>query len=167
MSAGDVLKNARSQVDKLPNIGSHNLEYHLEKGILTVRGEVSSFQAREDIGKVLGAAPGVTLLVNQITVQPRSHLPLESEVNPSTYTNNELHTLLLERLKAEKGVSLEGVSLSVDQGNVVLYGDKADFESIDKILSVLLMADGVRRVENKATVQGRPYAAIRFPDLSR
>lgn len=164
---GDVLRSAKTEVDALPNIGAHTLEYHMEKGILTVSGEVSNFQARENIGQVLGALPGVELVVNQITVQPRSRIPLESELHPPSYSNAELHTLLLERLKAERGISLDGISLSVDKGNVVLYGDKPDFESIDRILSILLMADGVLRVENQATVNGRPYASIQFPDLSR
>jgi hypothetical protein len=162
-----VVSEAQRRVDALPRLGIHKLEYHMRGHTLTVSGQVESFETRSILQETLSDIPEVDIVVNQIAVLPHNGLPLESDVNPVHYTDAELLQVVTDRLRNESGVSLDGIQLQASNGTIIMKGDKQHFEQIDKILSVVLMTDGVKAVKNFATVSGKPYASIPFPNLER
>lgn len=116
----------------------------VDGGVVTLSGMVSSDAERKEFVRSASNIPGVTTVVDELRVPP----PLTDEQ-------------LIERVKmalSTEGLTSAGpVNVDSSNGTVMVSGDRRSFREVDKVLSVVLMVDGVDDVKSSMTVNGMSY----------
>lgn len=113
-------------------------------GVALLTGTVGSEEERSRFLEAARATSGVTTVVDNLRVPP----PL---------SDDQLAQNVRAALAQENLLSAGDVAIDSKRGTVTVRGDRSSFREVDKLLSVVLMVDGVEDVRSQMTVKGNSY----------
>jgi osmotically-inducible protein OsmY len=142
-----IIKALQARIKAMKSQSSR-IKLWFENGIIYPIGRVKSLRKKEQLEKIIASAPGVEKVVDS-----GLEVPLNSE------TDREIEDRVNHEILRVKGVRLEAVTCSVNDGNVVLAGTVADKSSLLKLNSRIFNIFGVRSFRNLAAVSPEEFKA--------
>lgn len=138
------LEKLKSKVDRHPELLDAEINLAFINGVLTVSGFVDSEEKKQLVTELFTEAPEISDVNNCLVIG-------------SAVPDKQLAASVLKALQENKDIDTDKISvLSVD-GKIVLEGSQKDFRSIDSALATVLNTKGVRDIENRLTINGKPY----------
>lgn len=134
----------RSELMARPDLRNFNIEVQESQGKVVLSGLTQTQGEAQIAEQVARSHQGVTKVDNQISVRP----------GPG---NSELALRVRRALLGEGDIKLDSLEISANNGTVTLRGDRTDFRDIDRILSVAMMVEGVKNVNNQLTIGQQRY----------
>lgn len=138
------LEKLKSKIDRHPELLEDEINLSLINGVLTVSGFVDSEEKKELVTELFTEAPEIREINNCLVIG-------------SAVPDTQLAAAVVKALQQNQDIEPNNISvLSVD-GKIVLEGSQKDFRSIDSALATVLNTKGVRDIENRLTINGKPY----------
>jgi osmotically-inducible protein OsmY len=134
-----VRKEALLAVKKLSNLKSYEVDVSVGDKSIEVLGNATEPVDITKIGNAIREVAGKRVVENKMTLRTR----------PS---DSELEELVRRALSEESNLDWQGIDISVHQGVAMFEGTKPSHRTIDRILSIANMVDGIARVDSKMTV---------------
>jgi len=152
----DILKEVGNEISALENLGKYQVDYEYQRGEIILHGSASSEISRLRIEKAALSVKGVKSVTNQIKIVPDlEQVAVRSAPIPPS--DQAILESIKKSLRENEGFDLHGVSVEVKNGQVTISGSQHSFRAVDKILSVVLMVDGVKDINSQLLVNGSAY----------
>lgn len=135
----DLRKNVLDTIGKLSGLGLHEISVFAQGEKIMLSGSTASQKDRDRIESAVKSIPGVSELENRITVIKG---PDDEKITENVWT----------ALKKEKDLDLNGIAVSTDSGIVTVKGVQQKHRTLDRILSIANMADGVKEVKSEVNL---------------
>lgn len=134
-----VRKDALDAVKRLSGLGSYELDVQPQNGEVVLNGSVTNPRDRNRIAEAVQSVAGVKNVTNHLEVAPP---PSDSEVETNVW----------QALQKDTDLDVEGVTIKASNGVVTVQGTRSNHRQIDRILSIVNMADGVREVKSEMKI---------------
>lgn len=123
--------------------GRYNVAIHTHRKDVTLRGVVDSEATKE---RLVASAGSVAKrpIVDELVIE-------------GARPDAEIQQSIRRVLEKEYPHLAKEVTVSVKNGVAALKGNVASHREVDKLLSSVLMVDGVTDIQSNVTVHGRPY----------
>ncbi len=132
-------KSALEAFKKLEGLGSYEVEIQAREGQLVLNGTVANARDRTRIAQAAQTVAGVKSVTNNLTVAPPP-------------TNDEVETNVWQALQKNEDIDVDGITIKASNGIVTVRGQRGNHREIDRILSIVNMADGVTEVKSEMKV---------------
>ena len=116
-----------------------NIRLTVQKGLVTLTGEVQWYFQKSGAEKAIRKLSGVTGVVNDITVKPAAKVA-------------NVKSKIEDALKRHAEVEAEGIQITVLNDEVTLNGKVASWDERQAVISAAWSAPGVRLVEDHLTI---------------
>lgn len=136
-----LARRVRDALIRAPVRDKYALRVRADEATVTISGEVKSESDRDTLEKTARLTPGVTEVVNELTVKENGN-------------DAELARRVEAALMRDVPDLSQGVRVSVNNGVVTLSGEKRSHREIDHLLSIVLMVDGVRDIRSELVLHG-------------
>lgn len=158
-----TLARANEAINNLEQLGTRDIELdYRDGGYVVLNGTVASEQARQRVEQAVASTRGVIGVNNQLKIVPeKTQIIMAPPVAPLPLTDQQIGQEIKQALQTSEGFDRNGLEYKVEQGRVTLMGDQNSFRAVDKILSVVLMVNGVTDVDNQMTINGGAYPSFR------
>jgi osmotically-inducible protein OsmY len=137
----DIATSARSLLHWTASLSEDAVKVRVEKGWVTLSGEVEWAYQRQMAENVVSHLRGVCVVVNQITVRSRA-------------TFNRVATKIEDALKRHAELEAKEIAVTVNIDTVTLRGRVASFSEKDITRRAAWSAPGVRNVVDELRVDG-------------
>ncbi|KWH20881.1 OsmY domain-containing protein [Burkholderia cepacia] len=135
----DIANAARSVLQWNTGLSEHAVRVTVEKGCVTLTGEVDWGYQMKAAEKAISPLRGVSVVVNQIQVKQRA-------------TSIDVAGKIEAALKRHAEEEARHVSVLVDDGTVTLQGKVSSFDERSIVFNAAWSAPGVRRVVDELSV---------------
>lgn len=149
-----LMRDIRSRISAQPDLRELRLRFEVLGGDVEVSGKVGSPEQEASLLRVIKSTPGVRRVRDEVEVAALGG-------QPAPVNDTEIQAAVEQALR-HSGYSPSTLDIDVAQGAVVVDGSRDSFEEIDRILSVVLNVDGVKSVQSKMSIAGKPYSSLRF-----
>ena len=163
--AQQIVGSMRDEME-LGNLRGFGVDVEVDKGVVWLRGRVSSEDQEELALDIARRTKGVSKVVNELTVNHNSRRrPQPVAVEPATRaerTSDEIAEEVIGRLKKQQqngALKNFGVDVSVDEGVVWLSGRVANETQQDLVLDQARFVRGVKQVIDDITLDTAPTIA--------
>lgn len=143
-----VAQTVRDQIAQ-GQFDPYQLRVHVKNGVVTLSGEVVSFEQAARMSAIAERVAGVRRVENQLQIRtaPPNHV-LQDQVR-----------LALGRVP---GLESAGIEVRAESGIVTVQGSLPTFRDVDRVLANTLMVPGVSEVRSEIKVAGAPYPIENF-----
>lgn len=136
----DIAAAARRTLDWHVEIPQHSVRSSVERGWMTLEGQVEWAFQRQSAHDAVAALLGVTGVTNKVTLKPHA-------------TPEDVQTEIQAAFRRRSDVDANHVDVQVDGSTVTLSGQVRDWGEIDAAVSAALNAAGVTSVDNQLFVR--------------
>ena len=141
--AQDEVRRIKQELRKQVRVGGYSLSIEPTHNDVVLRGNAATSQTKEDILKVARAVSKKNI-IDQIVV---TNLVDDVTIKKS----------IEELIRKESPSLFKTLEVEVSKGIVILQGNLRSRLEVDKVLSSVLMVDGVTDIQSEITVGGRSY----------
>lgn len=134
-----IRKEAIDAVKRLDGLGSYEIDVHSENNELVIDGTAATPRDRTRIAEAVKLVAGSRTVNNHLKVAPPAS---DSEVEANVW----------QALRKDPDLDVEGVTVRASAGVVTVGGKRPNHRLIDRILSIVNMADGVQEVKSEMKV---------------
>ncbi|NLG19491.1 MAG: BON domain-containing protein [Fibrobacter sp.] len=132
-----IADSVRNRLSLDRNIKSDFIRVSAEEGIVTLKGSVESYRAREHCGKSVSEVQGVVQVINDLAVVPTHK-----------FADNQIATEINESL-SRIDISVENITVRVEEGIVTLSGKVPHWNSYYSVEYAAKNTRGVKGVVNE------------------
>ena len=166
-ASDEVLSTVQRNLQQAP-LGPRDITMQYHQGEVTLSGRVSSMADAVRVEEITRTTPGVYGVTNWLTVDetllPRqpgvaTGLTAETRARMRPASDSQIGAEV-HRTLSNPPLNARNVGVNVSGGVVTLTGSRPTFEDVDRILSNVMMLEGVQNVNNQMTINGRPYMDV-------
>jgi len=88
-------------------------------------------------------------------VVPDKEVVNELKVRREELSDSELTDRVLNALRSDPQIMVNDLKISVERGTVTISGSRSEHRSVDRILSTVIMVDGVLDVKSEIIIEGK------------
>ncbi len=133
-------KGALDSIKRLVGLGTYEVDLQSEGSRLILNGSAATERDLTRIAEAVRTAAGVRSIDNRMKIAPP----------PS---DDEVETSIWQALQKNEDLDVEGISIKSRGGIVTVTGTRTNHREVDRILSVVNMAHGVREVKSHMTLR--------------
>jgi osmotically-inducible protein OsmY len=146
MTDRQLQENVQQALDWEPSVETEDIGVTVEKGVVTLRGDVKSYAEKTGAERVALGVYGVKAVANDLNVRIGSTL---------TMTDSDIALAAVNALKWHSQVPADKISVTVRQGWVTLKGDVDWHYQKDTAGRLVRELVGVKGVDNAISVKPR------------
>jgi osmotically-inducible protein OsmY len=145
-----VMRDVMEEFAWQPSIASRDLAVDAERGVLTLRGTVSSLREHDDVLAAAGRVRGVTALADELEVV----LPAANQ-----FPDSELAVAVVDALRWNAAVPPDRITVVVRDGTVTLSGNVDWRYQREAACRAVRQLIGVKRLVDAVAVTSPPRSA--------
>ena len=131
-----IIERTRRELTK----ESYSLKVALEGNDIVLKGTVDTLSGSQKIVQIAqSVAPG-SLVRNQLIVKEE------------VLTDNELRSRVLKALALDPQIQVNDLTIRAENGVIHIAGSRPEHRSIDRILSTVIMVDGVKDIKSSVVI---------------
>ena len=135
-SADLIVERTRRELTK----ENYSLKVALEGKDIVLKGTIDTLSGSQKIVQIAQSiAPG-SLVRNQLIVKEE------------VLTDNELHGRVLKALALDPQIQVNDLTIRAENGVIHIAGSRPEHRSIDRILSTVIMVDGVKDIKSSVVI---------------